>query len=169
MNIIVNIFNSNNREYYIKEAAKLLKLPYTKTTKATVKTTINKVVANTGAGKFNVDINNSNVKPKASKDDKEQEGLKKPRRKQIPAPLRSKLWRIHFNKSMDGNCYVCQAEIAFEAWEAGHIISDAEGGAISLENLKPCCIQCNRSMGKVNMNDFIIQYFPNRAKELRLK
>lgn len=39
-------------------------------------------------------------------------------------------------------------------WEAGHIMSVKEGGTDTLDNLRPICKSCNRSMGTENMDAF---------------
>ncbi|NDG68463.1 MAG: hypothetical protein EB135_03170, partial [Proteobacteria bacterium] len=40
-------------------------------------------------------------------------------------------------------------------FECGHIIAEAKGGETSLENLRPICSTCNKSMKTINMNDYI--------------
>ena len=44
------------------------------------------------------------------------------------------------------------------SFHCGHIISEANGGEIKLDNLRPICHSCNSSMGTVNMDEFIIKY-----------
>ena len=39
-------------------------------------------------------------------------------------------------------------------FECGHIISDYNKGKISLDNLRPICSSCNKSMGRQNWDDF---------------
>lgn len=43
-------------------------------------------------------------------------------------------------------------------FECGHVISEFNGGTICIENLRPICSQCNRSVGKKNMNKFMEKY-----------
>ena len=40
-------------------------------------------------------------------------------------------------------------------FEAGHIIAERCGGPTNIENLRPICSLCNRSMGLKNMIDFM--------------
>ncbi len=40
----------------------------------------------------------------------------------------------------------------------GHIIAEANGGELKLDNLKPICVSCNSSMGVQNMNEYIQKY-----------
>ena len=42
----------------------------------------------------------------------------------------------------------------FDDFECGHIIPYSQGGPTSLENLRPVCKGCNRSMGTTNMLDY---------------
>ena len=43
-------------------------------------------------------------------------------------------------------------------FSCGHIIAEANGGELKLDNLKPICGSCNSSMNTCNMNDFIKKY-----------
>jgi hypothetical protein len=53
-------------------------------------------------------------------------------------------------------CYVgCGEKITPFNFECGHVTSCFEGGPTILENLRPICGRCNRSMGAKNLNDFI--------------
>jgi len=78
----------------------------------------------------------------------------KPKTK-ISHALRCEVWNHHVGRENGiGLCYCCQKEIDSKHFECGHIISEAMGGGLSLENLRPICTLCNRSMGIKNMNDF---------------
>ena len=92
----------------------------------------------------------------------------KTRRKTIPKAIRNQVWETYCGKTYNGRCYVCRNEVSIIAWEAGHVQSDAEGGDVTVENLRPICFQCNRSMGKKSMWDYIRRHHPDRARELNL-
>ncbi len=78
-----------------------------------------------------------------------------PKKKTIPKPLRSKVWKTHFNTSMVGKCCCCSNDMSFdENYECGHILAEANGGQTIEDNLRPVCRTCNRSMGTTNMEDF---------------
>ena len=65
----------------------------------------------------------------------------------------------HFDNSIQGNCQCCKTEvISKNNFDCGHIISEKNGGNVHLDNLKPICRSCNSSMGRTNMNDFMIKY-----------
>jgi len=82
---------------------------------------------------------------------------KKPKgRKKIPSALRFAVW----NEFAKGNeiCFCCKREsITVANFECGHIVAVKNGGEDKIQNLRPICSQCNRSMGTKNMNDFIAQ------------
>ena len=40
-------------------------------------------------------------------------------------------------------------------FEVGHVVSVHDNGDLSIENLRPICGLCNRSMGTMNMVEFI--------------
>jgi 5-methylcytosine-specific restriction endonuclease McrA len=45
-------------------------------------------------------------------------------------------------------------EISMNNFECGHVLAEAKGGQLSVENLRPICGGCNRSMGSENLEDF---------------
>lgn len=84
---------------------------------------------------------------------------KKKSRKTIPKAIKNQLWRRHFGNSMKGKCVCCQNEIdALEGWEAGHVEAVANGGSDHIDNLKPVCSTCNKSMSTMNLNEYIDRY-----------
>lgn len=91
----------------------------------------------------------------------EQITKKQIKRKNIPKPVKNQLWRDHFGSNMKGNCYCCNCQIdALEGWEAGHIIAASKGGLDNVNNLRPVCSTCNKSMGNMHMDEYISKYFP---------
>jgi len=84
-----------------------------------------------------------------------------PEIKQLPKMIRGKVWRNYHGSSITGSCYCCKRELdAFDAWQAGHIISRAHGGPDTPSNLRPVCPACNISMGTQNMDEYKQQYYP---------
>ena len=45
-------------------------------------------------------------------------------------------------------------------YECGHVESEATGGDMSIENLRPICSSCNKSMGIKNMREYIKNNYP---------
>lgn len=85
--------------------------------------------------------------------------VKKTTKKKIPAALRNAVWNeSNGAESKVGSCYVCKEVITFSSFHSGHVQAEANGGDITLDNLKPICGLCNSSMGKMNMDDFIKKY-----------
>jgi len=77
----------------------------------------------------------------------------------IPATIRNLLWQKYFNKSTEGKCCCCKFEpISRGNFDCGHIISEHNGGLVTLDNLKPICRLCNSSMSTMNMDEFIKNY-----------
>lgn len=85
--------------------------------------------------------------------------VRKSKRKTIPKAVKNQLWRQYFADSMKGRCFCCQGEInALEGWEAGHVQAVAHGGSDSIDNLRPVCSTCNKSMGTMNMDEYKNRY-----------
>ena len=54
------------------------------------------------------------------------------------------------------------------SWECGHIKSEANGGDLNTNNLKPICSGCNKSMGSKNMDDYMREFYPKRYEKILL-
>lgn len=80
------------------------------------------------------------------------------KRKSIPASVKKKLWIDHNGKKYKGPCYVCKEFIDIHNFEAGHIIPASKGGSDNINNLRPICKSCNRSMRDMNLNEFKKRY-----------
>ena len=84
---------------------------------------------------------------------------KRTKKEKIPATLKNILWHKYFDTSLTGVCQCCKVETISKAiFDAGHVISEKNGGQVILENLKPICKLCNSSMGKTNMDEFMKKY-----------
>ena len=79
--------------------------------------------------------------------------------KNIPASVRNKVWVEYMGRIHVGLCYCCRVEPITKAnFDCGHIQSRAEGGALTIQNLRPVCGLCNKSMGTMNMISFMEMY-----------
>ena len=79
---------------------------------------------------------------------------------QIPKALRNKVWNqyVGIEKGIS-KCFVCtDVEISQQNFECGHIISRKNGGQLTIENLRPICGACNKSIGSNNMDEFMTKY-----------
>ena len=80
-------------------------------------------------------------------------------KKKITRQLKLRCWNEQYDGKEDMLCPIpnCGKNIKKHGddWDAGHIISDKNGGACNLENLKPICKKCNQSMGSQNWEDYL--------------
>jgi HNH endonuclease len=84
------------------------------------------------------------------------------KRKTIPKAKRTELWDKYFKDKRIGSCLVCNCQLdVVGTWEAGHVIAYSKGGSDDLENLRPVCQRCNRSMGTQNMGEWARINYPN--------
>lgn len=76
----------------------------------------------------------------------------------IPTALRYEVWKKYISAiHIKGKCFCCRSnEISISNFECGHVISRKNGGPTTLQNLRPICSQCNKSMGTRDMDEFII-------------
>lgn len=87
---------------------------------------------------------------------------KKKKKKSIPKKLKDDSWNQRIGKNnASAYCLICNIEkIYMNKFEAGHIISEKNGGLLVLDNILPICSPCNKSMGINNMEDWIQKYYP---------
>ena len=86
-------------------------------------------------------------------------------RKTIPKAVKDKVWDICIGKEKGvSKCYCCSSDIDSKKFDCGHIISVANGGSDTIDNLKPICDTCNKSMGTENLEVFKKKYFPQKKK-----
>ena len=85
------------------------------------------------------------------------------KRKSIPKVVKDTVWNTNFTEDKgSGKCFVCNKKITSRSFDCGHIVSVAHGGNDELDNLKPICSSCNKSMGTQNMIDFKNTYFKTK-------
>lgn len=80
------------------------------------------------------------------------------KKKQIPKIVRDDVWKKYCGKKYSGDCFCCGKEIEHDYYECGHVISERNGGETTIENLRPLCSPCNKSIGKKNMEEFMKEY-----------
>jgi hypothetical protein len=86
--------------------------------------------------------------------------VSKYKKTQIPKTVKCKVWDIYIGKEQGvGKCYVCEDQIDSKHFECGHIIAERMGGETTIENLRPVCSLCNKSVNTKNMKDFKCKYF----------
>lgn len=113
---------------------------------------------------------NSSVSVKSKKIFKKQPTSER-KRKSISASLRIKIWKNIFGDppTFETICPICDNNKMLmddgTSWEVSHIVSFANGGDEEIENLRPICKQCNRSMSNKHMKDFIIERQKQKGDE----
>ena len=86
-------------------------------------------------------------------------------RPSIPKSLKNKVWNEYIGKEKGvGICMCCGSEIDSKKFDCGHIEAVVKGGKTILENLRPICSTCNKSMGDQNLLEFKEKYFPDEQK-----
>jgi len=81
-------------------------------------------------------------------------------KKNIPKALKKMVWDKYIGSSIgQTKCLCCKHQnIRQIEFHCGHVIAEANNGKTTLENLRPICAQCNLSMGKMDMKEFIKKY-----------
>jgi len=81
------------------------------------------------------------------------------KRVKIPKALKDAVWDANIGSDKaNGLCACCKKQIHIRSFDCGHKISVIHGGATSLENLIPLCVTCNRSMGEMDLTEFMHKF-----------
>jgi len=89
-------------------------------------------------------------------------------RKNIPKTIKNKVWDKYIGPEKgQGQCYCCKGKLDSKNFECGHVIPVKNGGRNILNNLRPICSCCNKSMGTQNLEDFKQTYFPSPFSEAK--
>lgn len=77
-------------------------------------------------------------------------------RRALPRVLKLAVWEKYIGNSTRGMCFVCErAPITIATnVEYGHVVAVANGGADTIENLRPICASCNREMGTRDLFEY---------------
>ena len=85
----------------------------------------------------------------------------------IPSSLKHNVWTLYIGEKFDGKCEVkwCNNRITPFTFEAGHNIPFSKGGSTTIDNLRPICSDCNKSMGnRFTIDEFSEQYKSSKEK-----
>jgi 5-methylcytosine-specific restriction endonuclease McrA len=77
-------------------------------------------------------------------------------KKHMNKALRQLVWNRYIGaKCGMGYCWCCKCTVmtTFD-FECGHVVAQSKGGPDTVENLRPICGVCNRSMGTQNLIEF---------------
>lgn len=91
------------------------------------------------------------------------------KKKCIPSSLKTAIWITYNGECFKSKCHVswCHNTITVFNFEAGHDIPESKGGATCLDNLKPICSACNKSMGNMYTISEYSRVFAPRARKQR--
>jgi hypothetical protein len=87
----------------------------------------------------------------------------KAKRTAVPKKMRDDLWDKYYPGVSEGFCICCEDKIQMRRFEAGHVISVCNSGSTTIDNLRPICFGCNRSMSSMNMDLYIKKYYPKNT------
>jgi len=88
---------------------------------------------------------------------------KKYHKKSIQKSLKKLVWDTYIGEKIGLTLCICckHQEIRQIEFHCGHVIAEVNGGKTELKNLRPICAQCNLSMGRMDMKEYIKTYFTN--------
>ena len=88
------------------------------------------------------------------------EERKSERKTKITKVLKRQVWRKYISKHI--GCVLCPNcninEIYMDDFEAGHVVAESKGGSTTIDNLRPICGSCNRSIGNKYMDPTNFKY-----------
>lgn len=90
-------------------------------------------------------------------------------KRNLSVAVRTAVWNTYIGREYGlGYCFVgCGEQISQANFECGHVQSRKFGGSNEIENLRPVCSRCNKSMGTQNMFEFMKMYgFISNASKL---
>jgi hypothetical protein len=99
----------------------------------------------------------------------EKEFVREPR-KSITRRIITSVWKLYFEDDEFGSCFCCDKEICKKAsdptktWNCGHVVSDHDGGLMTVENMRPVCFTCNQLMKTQNMLVFKSMFYPKNEE-----
>lgn len=82
---------------------------------------------------------------------------KKDKKQNIPKVLKDNVWNKYIGvETGQTKCLCCKTNNITQAnFHCAHVISEANGGTLNIDNLRPICSNCNLSMGVDNMYTFM--------------
>ena len=105
---------------------------------------------------------NENDTEEIKEEIKEETPVQQPyKKKAIPKSLKMLVWHTYIGKEVGlAKCLCCKnKEITQMDFDCGHVVAESRGGVTTVNNMRPICAKCNRSMKAMDMNDFIEKYF----------
>lgn len=85
----------------------------------------------------------------------------KTKKSKISQAIRIVCWNTYIGEEIGkSSCLCCKSNhITQHNFHCGHVVAEANGGKVQIENLRPICAVCNNSMGTMNMKEFAREIF----------
>jgi hypothetical protein len=85
---------------------------------------------------------------------------KKRKKEKIPETIKANVWNKYIGEDIGkAKCLCCGIRnITQRDFHCGHVISEHNGGKVTIKNLRPICQKCNNSMGIMNLDEFKKRY-----------
>lgn len=93
------------------------------------------------------------------------------KKKSIPKAIKIQVWNKYIGEEIGKHkCLCCKTrDITQASFHCGHVIAEANGGETTVDNMRPICELCNKSMGTLNMLDFSDCLNNNKKVEIQKK
>jgi len=81
----------------------------------------------------------------------------KVKKQSIPKKVKDDVWNTYIGEGIAKHkCLCCKMTTIDKAkFDCGHVVSEKNGGTLSIRNLRPVCNGCNLSMGSEDMIDYV--------------
>lgn len=81
-------------------------------------------------------------------------------KKTISKAIKEEVWQKYMGNVFSSKCYCCnECTITSTSFSAGHVLSEKEGGEVTVDNLRPICLNCNLKMGTEHMFTYAKRVF----------
>jgi 5-methylcytosine-specific restriction endonuclease McrA len=79
----------------------------------------------------------------------------------ITQAMRIVCWNTYIGEEIGKTqCVCCKTNfITQHNFQCGHVVAEANGGTVQVDNLRPICAVCNNSMGTTDMKEFAFDNF----------
>lgn len=87
--------------------------------------------------------------------------VKRNKKSKIRPALRVAVWNTYIGEEIGKTtCCCCKSSSITQLnFHCGHVIAEANGGKVQIDNLRPICVVCNNSMGTMDMKIFALENF----------
>lgn len=150
------VFDDKMSDILLKKKAYEDQLKTNEKNETKIKKTLASSASKKKSAKSDSDSEEENTKKKSTKNDSSSDDEKKTKKKAIPKKIRELVWNQWIGHDVASSMCTCceKTPIKNIEFHCGHVIAEANGGTMQIDNLRPICAGCNLSMGTQDMNDF---------------